>query len=130
VPKISRPPSESEIPNPICNYVNLIKERKTPYYDVIKHILLEMEHHYLKAGKTEVIYSINPRRLQEEIEDLIKSEKLTSVNISRTILALFYGTNLKKDEDFYVTTSSRGRKNYHVKLNSQTLNTFKRFVML
>jgi len=130
VPKISRPPSESEIPNPICNYVNLIKERKTPYYDVIKHILLEMEHHYLKAGKTEVIYSINPRKLQEEIEDLIKSEKLTSVNISRTILALFYGTNLKKDEDFYVTTSSRGRKNYHVKLNSQTLNTFKRFVML
>ena len=130
MPKISRPPSESEIPNPICNYVNLIKERRTPYYDVIKYILLEMEHHYLRAGGSEIIYTINPRRLQEEIEDKVKSEKLTTVNISRTILALFYGTNLKRDEDFYVTTSSRGRKNYHVKLNSRTLNTFKRFVML
>ena len=123
---ISRP--QNEIPVPISNYINLIRERRYPYYDVIKHILRDMEYHYNKAGSSEVIYTINPRRLQSEIEEKLKSEKLTTTNICRTILAFFYGTNLKKGEDFYVTTTARGRKNYHVRLNSSTLRAFRGFI--
>jgi len=87
-----------------------------------------MEHHLEKAGRSEVIYTINPRRLHREIEDKIKSEKLTTTNICRTILAFFYGTQLRKGEDFFVTTSARGRKNYHVKLTPFTMSLLKSFV--
>jgi len=52
---------------------------------------------------------------------------LTTVNICRTILALFYGSDLRQD-DFYVTTTSRGRRNYHIKVNAHTLNSIHRFV--
>ena len=117
-----------ELPIPLSNYVNLIKERRSPYYDIIQYILLDMEHHLEKAGCSEVIYTINPRRLHREIEDTIKSEKLTTTNICRTILAFFYGTQLKGGEDFFVTTSARGRKNYHVKLTPFTMSLLKSFV--
>jgi hypothetical protein len=44
--------------------------------------------HYARAGRggSEVIYIINPRMLQEAIEERVKSEKVTTVNICRTIL--------------------------------------------
>lgn len=118
----------SEIPSPISNYINLIKERRSPYYDCIRYILLEMERHLMNSGRSEIIYTINPRRLEEEINEMIKSNmKLTSVNISRTVLALFYGSRLKEEEDWYKTTSSKGRKNYHVRVNSHTIHTLKAF---
>jgi len=72
-----------------------------------------------------VIYTINPRRLKEEIEEKIPSDKLTTINISRTILALLYGSKLQKDEDYYITTSSGGRKNYHIKVNHNILSMFR-----
>jgi hypothetical protein len=119
----------SDVPVPVVNYINLIKYHKSPYYDIVKHILKEMETHYERAGdRSEIIYALNPRILQEEIEKKIESEKLTTVNICRTILALLYGSDLRKEDDFYVTTTSRGRRNYHIKVNTRTLNSMHSFM--
>jgi len=118
-----------DLPIPLVNYVYLIKKGKTPYYDIVKYLLQDMEVRYRKAnGVSEIIYTINPRQLQKEIEEKIKSEKVTTINICRTILALVYGCNLKPEKDFYVTTSSRGRRNYHIRITSQTLQVLRRFV--
>ena len=117
-----------ELPIPLSNYVNLIKERRSPYYDIIRYILFDMEHHLEKAGRSEVIYTINPRRLHREIEEKVKNEKLTTINVCRTILALFYGTRLRENEDFYVTTSSRGRRNYHVRLTPSIMKMLRNFI--
>jgi len=87
-----------------------------------------MEYHLNRVNQSEVVYTINPRRLREEIEDKIKSEKLTTINICRTILALFYGTKLKEGDDFFVTTSARGRKNYHIRLTPSTITLLKSFI--
>lgn len=117
-----------EIPIPLANYLQLIKNRKSPYYDIVQFILKEMEMH-LKEGQTsEVVYTINPRILQEEIEKRIRNEKLTTVNVCRTVLALMYGSRLDEEKDFYITTTSGGRRNYHVKINDRTLNLMTRFV--
>lgn len=118
-----------EIPIPLVNYIFLIKYRKSPYYDIVQHLLREMEIHYERAGGgSEVIFTINPRMLQEEIEEKIRSEKVTTVNVCRTILALLYGCKLREGEDFYVTTTSGGRRNYHIKVNSRTLSLLRSFV--
>jgi len=118
-----------EVPIPLINYVFLIKYRRSPYYDIVQHLLREMEIHYERIGEgSEVIYTINPRMLQEEIEKRVKSEKVTTVNICRTILALLYGCKLREGEDFYVTTTSGGRRNYHIKVNSRTLSLMRSFL--
>lgn len=118
-----------DIPVPIVNYIYLIKYRKAPYYDIVQHILKDMEIRYKTAGRGfETIYTINPRILQEEIEKKVKSNKLTTVNICRTVLALMYGSKLRREDDFYVTTTSRGRKNYHIKVNTHTLKSMHGFV--
>jgi hypothetical protein len=118
-----------DIPIPLINYVNLIRKKKSPYYDIVRYLLRDMEIHYRRAGGVpEVIYTINPRQLQKEIENKIKSEKLTTINICRTILALLYGSNLRQEKDFYVTTSSRGRRNYHIRITQQTLMSLYRLI--
>jgi len=118
-----------DIPIPLVNYIHLIKYHKAPYYDIVQHILREMEMHYERTGRgSETVYTINPRVLQDEIEKKVESEKLTTINICRTILALFYGSELREEADFYVTTTSRGRRNYHIKVNTRTLNSMHRFV--
>jgi regulator of PEP synthase PpsR (kinase-PPPase family) len=117
------------IPIPLANYIHLIKYRRSPYYDIVEYLLKEMEVHYTKTGESvEVIYTINPRILQEDIENKIKSEKVTTVNICRTILAMLYGSQLREEKDFYVTTTSGGRRNYHVKVNATTLRMMSRLI--
>ena len=113
-----------QIPIPIVNYLHLIRDKKSPYYDLILYLISDMEKN-LKQTNLDygVIYTINPRQLKEKIDKEISSKKLTPINISRTILALLYGSKLKKDEDYYVTTSSGGRKNYHIKVNSANLSS-------
>jgi regulator of PEP synthase PpsR (kinase-PPPase family) len=120
----------NDIPIPLSNYVQLIKNHKSPYYDIVSFLLKEMEMHHNKTGEqiSEVVYTINPRTLQEEIEKQIKSEKLTTVNICRTILALMYGSKLSEEKDFYITTTSCGRRNYHVKVNDKTLHSMSRLL--
>lgn len=114
-----------QIPIPLINYLHLIEKKKSPYYDLICYIISDMEKRYENRTQYGNIYTINPRLLKEEIEETIPSEKLTTINISRTILALLYGSKLQKDEDYYVTTSSGGRKNYHIKVNSSVLSIFR-----
>jgi len=118
-----------DIPIPLVNYVQLIRNRKSPYYDVVYFLLKEMEVRHSRMGQSsEVVYTINPRVLQEEIEKKVKNEKLTTVNVCRTILALLYGSRLSEENDFYVTTTSGGRRNYHVKVNNRTLNSMSTFL--
>lgn len=118
-----------EIPVPLVNYVRLIRDRRSPYYDIVNHLLKDMEIHYEKMGEiSETVYTINPRVLQEDIEKVVKNEKLTSVNVCRTILALLYGSQLREEKDFYVTTTSSGRRNYHVKVNDKTLSCLATFL--
>jgi hypothetical protein len=111
-----------QIPIPLSNYLSLIQRKKSPYYDLILYILADMERKHRSGPGNSIIYTINPRQLKEEIEEKIPSEKLTPINISRTILAFLYGSKLRKDEDYYVTTSSGGRKNYHIKVNQSILS--------
>jgi hypothetical protein len=118
-----------DIPVPLVNYVRLIRDRRSPYYDIVNHLLKDMEIHYEKMGEiSETVYTINPRVLQEDIEKVVKNEKLTSVNVCRTILALLYGSQLREEKDFYVTTTSSGRRNYHVKVNDKTLSCLATFL--
>jgi len=118
-----------DISIPLVNYIHLIKYHKTPYYDIVQHIMKDMEMHYERTGRgSETVYTINPRVLQDEIEKKVESKKLTTINICRTILALFYGSELREEDDFYVTTTSRGRRNYHIKVNTHTLNSVHGFI--
>jgi len=123
------PEIPKEIPVPLVNYVRLIRDRRSPYYDIVNHLLKDMEIHYEKMGEiSETVYTINPRVLQEDIEKIVKNEKLTSVNVCRTILAMLYGSQLREEKDFYVTTTSSGRRNYHVKMNDKTLGCLATFL--
>jgi hypothetical protein len=112
-----------QIPIPLSNYLNLIEKKQSPYYDLILYILADMEKTYKTAPHNGVIYTINPRQLKEKVDRKILSDKLTTINISRTVLALMLGSRLQKDEDYYVTTSSGGRKNYHIKVTSAVLSS-------
>lgn len=113
----------TDIPVPLVNYVQLIRNRRSPYFDIVNHLVKEMEIHYEKMGDiSETVYTINPRILQGDIEKLVKNEKLTTVNVCRTILAMLYGSRLRQEKDFYVTTTSSGRRNYHVKVNNKTVS--------
>ncbi len=115
------------IPVPIINYVNLIRRRKSPYYEIGEFLVKDMEMHYNRNGQgSEVVYTVNPRVLQGKFENKLRSRKLTTVNICRTILALLYGAKLSNKRDFFVTTSSGGRRNYHIRVNDRTLNSLAR----
>jgi regulator of PEP synthase PpsR (kinase-PPPase family) len=120
----------TEVPIPLLNYVHLIRNHKSPYYDIVYFLLKEMEMHQNRIGTdtSEVVYTINPRILQREIEKKVQNEKLTTVNVCRTILALLYGSELSAEKDFYVTTTSGGRRNYHVKVNTKTLDSMSRLI--
>jgi hypothetical protein len=113
---------------PIANYVGLIRQRRPPYYDIVQYLLQEMDFHYKNSGVTEVTYTINPRILQEEIEKRVKNEKLTTRNVCRTILAMLYEAKFEEDNQFWVTTTSSGRRNYHVKVNNRTLDSLSRIL--
>lgn len=119
----------SGVPIPLVNYVHLIRRRRSPYYDIVQYLLRDMESHQQRTGLgSETVYTINPRILQEEIEKVISDDKLTTVNVCRTILALLYGSRLAEEKDFYVTTTSSGRRNYHIKVNTRTLTSMSRLL--
>lgn len=114
----------SDVPVPLVNYIYLIKNRRSPYYEIVEHLVKEMEMHYHTCGRgSETVYTINPRILQEMIEKKLSDEKLTTVNVCRTVLAMLYGSKLNEEKDFFVTTTSSGRRNYHIKVNTRTLNS-------
>lgn len=113
----------SELPIPFANYLYLIRKRKSPYYDLLRYVIADMERHYVTLEfPAEAIYTINLRQLQKEVAEKMPSDKLTTMNIARVILTALYGSKLRKDEDYYITKSSGGRRNYHIKLNSTVLS--------
>lgn len=119
----------SDVPVPLVNYIYLIKNRKRPYYEIVEFLMKDMEMRYYRSGRgSEVVYTINPRILQEEIEKKIEDDKLTTVNVCRTILAMLYGAELDQEKDFFVTTTSSGRRNYHIKVNNRTLSSMSRML--
>ncbi len=122
----------NDVSAPFDDYVILIKGGESPYFEIAKYALLEMAKIYPKDGKTEIVYTINPRTLQGDLEkEFVKKfgedwykescreirKKLTSVNVTRCLRAMMLGRKLEEDEDWYLTTTSRGRKNYHFKVN-------------
>ena len=118
-----------DIPVPLINYIHLIKERRSPYYDIVEHVMKEMEVRYTTKGQgSEAVYTINPRVLQEQIEQKMRDERLSSVNVCRTILAMLYGAKLDEEKDFFVTTTSSGRRNYHIKVSNRTLNSMSKML--
>jgi len=118
-----------EVPVPLVNYIYLIKNRKRPYYEIVEFLMKDMEMRYHKTGQcSEVVYTINPRILQEEIEKKLEDDKLTTINVCRTILAMLYGAELDQEKDFFVTTTSSGRRNYHIKVNNHTLSSMSRML--
>jgi hypothetical protein len=119
----------SDVPVPLVNYIYLIKNRKRPYYEIVEFLMKDMEMRYYRTGQgSEVVYTINPRILQEEIEKKLEDDKLTPVNVCRTILAMLYGAELNEEKDFFVTTTSSGRRNYHIKVNNRTLSPMSRML--
>jgi hypothetical protein len=119
----------SGVPIPLVNYVELIRSRKSPYCDTVQFLLRDMETHYLRTGQgSETVYAVNPKILQEEVEKIINDDRLTTVNVCRTILALLYGSDLSEEKDFYVTTTSSGRRNCHIKVNNRTLTSMNRML--
>jgi len=89
----------------------------------------DMEMHFYSTGQgAGTVYTINPRFLQGEIEKKVTDDKLTSVNVCRTVLALLQGAKLDKDEDYFVTTTSSGRRNYHINVNTRNLNRMSRML--
>ncbi len=118
-----------EIPIPLANYVELIRKRKSPYYEIVEFLMKDMEMHFYRTGRgAEAVYTINPRMLHEEIEKKVSDEKLTSVNVCRTVLAMLHGAELNVEKDYFVTTTSSGRRNYHVRVNPRTLNQMSRLL--
>jgi len=111
-----------KIPSQLITYLNLIKKKKSPYYDVVCHVVEEMEktqkHH---QELYDIVYVISAKRLEREISEELPSEKLTTTNISRTLLAILHGSKLKKGDEYYVTTRRGGGKNYHIKVNPKVL---------
>jgi len=124
-------PKDNEIPVPIVNYLYLIRERRSPYYEIVEFLMKDMEMHHhnsQKLGNSETVYAINPRMLHEEIEKKVHDEKLTSVNVCRTILAMLHGAELNEEKDYFVSTTSSGRKNYHIIVNTRTLNLMSKLI--
>jgi len=118
----------SELPNPIANYWNLVKNRRSPYYDWLQHIIKNAES-FKEEYPDQTFYLINTRELVKKIEKENPDEKLSTVNLSRTILAILQGSKeLKegKDKDYYDTATSGGKRNYHIKI-STVIPIFKTF---
>jgi len=124
------------VPLPVVNYVGLIKGRKPPYWDIVDFLIKDATRIYEKNGRTETVYNINPRVLQDEIEKFVNDEKLTSINVCRTLLALGHGVkycedgnkSMQEKGDFWTTTTSSGRRNYHLRVNKRTMGCLPRLL--
>lgn len=117
----------SELPGPFANYLSLIQNRKRPYHDWLRYIIADMESYYASLEYPEgTIYTINPRQLLQKMKKKIPDDKLTTTNLIRVLIAALHGSKLREEEDYYITKSSGGRRNYHIKLNASVLSALQR----
>jgi hypothetical protein len=113
---------KTETPRIVLNYLRLIREREYPYYMIAKRLVDDMEAYYQPRSPAEVIYTLNPKWLYKKLDPEIKHEKLTIMNVGRIIRAFLSGKKL----DYYTTTSTGGRKSYHVALNVQVIKALRK----
>lgn len=118
-----------KIPIPIRNYAYNIRNRESPYYEIVEQIAKEMEKRWRTVNSagveiTEVICTIDPVELTKQIAKKVASEKLTPKNTYRTLLAFFLMKGLKKGEDFYCQPVSHGHVKYRVWLSQGKMKTF------
>jgi hypothetical protein len=124
-------------------YLSLYKSPRSPYRDIVEFILREMNRTYVLSRQEEVFFSFRPRDIEPavrleiekkieegrieyknvkgEIKPIEEMPKINIINISRTVLAWLYGSDLKKGEDYYFTGNKSMK--YHVRVNQKNLST-------
>ncbi len=111
-----------ETPRIVINYLGLIREQQHPYYLIAKRLADDMEAYYKPRSPAEVIYTLNPKWIYHKLDPEIKHEKLTIKNVSRIIRAYL----TEKKMEYYTTTTSGGRRSYHVALNPQIVQRLRK----
>lgn len=111
-----------ETPRIVLNYLQSLRERRYPYYLILKWFADDAEAYYKKRSPAEVIYTLNPKWLHRELNKEIIHEKLTVKNISCMIRAFL----TRKKLEYYTTTTSSGCKSYHIVLNPQVVKQLKK----
>lgn len=107
-----------KLPIPLCNYQGLIERKVKPYYDVVLYTLGELEKKYTTERREFVAdLSFIGEKTREKT-------RLSKINVLRTITAWIKTAGLGED-DFYVTTTSGGRRKYHLKVNEEVLTRLK-----
>lgn len=117
----------------VATYLNLIKKKKSPYYDIACHLIKEMEKTQKQNRELyNITYVVNAKKLEKELTQKISKikakKRLTATNIARTILAIIKGGSLQEGEEYHITIRKGGGKNYHIKINQETLGKLKTFV--
>lgn len=111
--------------DPIKIYLRLIVEGRSPYVDVVRHLLQDLETHINQTGYvSDSIYTINPKRLQQELE-VRNGLKMSPHSIGRTLRAFFWKTGLREGEEYYVSKSGRLAARYHLLLSDRTRTAFR-----
>lgn len=111
--------------DPIRIYLRLIVEGRSPYVDVVKVVLQDLETYMNQKGYvSDSIYTINLKRLQQELE--VKGGlKMSPHSIGRVLRAFFWKTGLREGEEYYVSKSGRLAARYHVHMTERTKSAFR-----
>jgi len=111
--------------DPVRIYLRLIIEGRSPYVDVVKHVLEDLETHMNQVGYvSDSVYTINLKRLQQELE-VSDGLKMSSHSIGRTLRAFFWKTGLREGEEYSVSKSGRLAARYHLRLTERTRTAFR-----
>lgn len=123
-------------------YYSLYIQPRSPWKDIVEVLRREMENTHGSSRNKNTWFRFRPYDIEEmvrkEIENRIKEgkieytnmkgdirpiekmPKINSRNIGRTVLAWLYGSDLKKNEDYYFTAGSSNK--VHIKVNKKTLS--------
>ncbi len=111
--------------DPVKIYLRLIVEGRSPYVDVVKHLLEDLETHMNQTGYvSDSVYTINLKRMQQELE-VRNGLKMSPHSIGRTLRAFFWKTGLREGEEYYVSKSGRLAARYHLLLTERTRTAFR-----
>jgi hypothetical protein len=113
-----------KLPIPLSIYLEGIRKKKD-YYDWISYLLHDAEEEFVNFGERSFTKTFKPRILVAEIKRRYPSKKLNVHNLSRSISALFHGSRLREDEDYY-TTSGKSDTNYHLEVTESNLKSLMR----
>ncbi|MGA3020501.1 MAG: hypothetical protein ABSD68_00950 [Candidatus Micrarchaeales archaeon] len=119
---------------PMREYIGLLKRKEEPYITIAMLFRDEMRDAYeerkrLCLGKlTEDPHLyLNPRFFSGKIRDQIIDDKMTVVNVCRTIWAVLLGSGFEENKDFF-TRGSSGKTTYDVVSNQETISAVNNFL--